>query len=180
MSWKLKNILLPSAIYHEICYSSWNLSSLHRALDRRKKLTIALDAAFGMEYLHLRDIIHFDLKCDNLLVNLKDPQRPICKVMFAETLLSILHSFFCFLLVVLILHQACFSSFKRVPLSFIHSTFCIKLSVVSHSSMYVTCSPGWRFWIVKNQTEYARVWWGAWNPSMDGTRVIGWQQQPSL
>ncbi|KAJ6428333.1 hypothetical protein OIU84_023707 [Salix udensis] len=30
-----------------------------RALDRRKKLIIALDAAFGMEYLHLRDIIHF-------------------------------------------------------------------------------------------------------------------------
>ncbi|KAJ4838437.1 hypothetical protein Tsubulata_021120 [Turnera subulata] len=51
-----------------------------RALDRRKKLAIALDAAFGMEYLHVKDIIHFDLKCDNLLVNLKDSHRPVCKV----------------------------------------------------------------------------------------------------
>lgn len=56
-----------------------------RVLDRRKRLMIAMDAAFGMEYLHLKNIVHFDLKCDNLLVNLRDPERPICKVLNSGT-----------------------------------------------------------------------------------------------
>ncbi|KAH7544629.1 hypothetical protein FEM48_Zijuj01G0005900 [Ziziphus jujuba var. spinosa] len=56
------------------------LQKKDRTIDRRKRLIIAMDAAIGMEYLHGKNIVHFDLKCENLLVNMRDPQRPVCKI----------------------------------------------------------------------------------------------------
>nr|GMD27545.1 Serine/threonine-protein kinase CTR1 [Ipomoea batatas] len=56
------------------------LQKSERNLDKWKCLLISMDVAFGMEYLHGKNIVHFDLKSDNLLVNLRDPHRPICKV----------------------------------------------------------------------------------------------------
>ncbi|KAL5976976.1 hypothetical protein ACLOJK_021314 [Asimina triloba] len=55
------------------------LQKKDRTINRRKRLIIEMDAALGMDYLHEKNIVHFDLKSHNLLVNVRDPQRQVCK-----------------------------------------------------------------------------------------------------
>ncbi|KAF8033867.1 hypothetical protein BT93_C0208 [Corymbia citriodora subsp. variegata] len=57
-----------------------SLQKGERNFDMRKRVLIAREVAFGMEYLHDNKIVHFDLKSDNLLVNLGDPRQPTCKI----------------------------------------------------------------------------------------------------
>lgn len=49
------------------------------ALGLRSKLQIALQAAYAMKYLHFRNMIHFDVKAENFLCDLKDLTHPIIK-----------------------------------------------------------------------------------------------------
>jgi len=61
--------------------------SLRAAMNRQEnslnqgwvRVVLALDAAKGMEYLHSKSIVHFDLKSGNLLLGWRD-RRPTCKV----------------------------------------------------------------------------------------------------
>lgn len=47
---------------------------------KKFKIMIALRAALGMDFLHRRSVIHFDLKCENLLCDLRDLENPVVKV----------------------------------------------------------------------------------------------------
>lgn len=62
------------------------------ALPRRTALLLALGAARALEYLHAQEppVIHFDLKAENLLVDWRDPERPVCKL--ADLGLACAHS----------------------------------------------------------------------------------------
>lgn len=49
------------------------------ALGLRSKLQIALQAAYAMKYLHFRNMIHFDVKAENFLCDMRDLTHPIIK-----------------------------------------------------------------------------------------------------
>ena len=51
-----------------------------KTIDDRKKIIIAMNAACGMEYLHEKNLTHFNFKSHNLLVNMTDPFMPVRKV----------------------------------------------------------------------------------------------------
>ncbi|KAG9447401.1 hypothetical protein H6P81_013529 [Aristolochia fimbriata] len=55
-------------------------SSLGRVLDWWTRIRIARDVALGMEYLHANNVVHFDIKSDNIFVNLRDAQHPVSKI----------------------------------------------------------------------------------------------------
>ena len=44
------------------------------------RLKLALDIARGLEYLHWRRLVHFDIKADNLMTDIRDAKRPIAKI----------------------------------------------------------------------------------------------------
>jgi serine/threonine protein kinase len=48
--------------------------------DKRLRAYVAMQGAYGMEYLHLHYMVHFDLKCDNLLCDLRDLNKPVVKI----------------------------------------------------------------------------------------------------
>lgn len=51
-----------------------------QGLSTDQKVAIALRIAFGMQFLHSKHVIHFDLKAANLLCDLRDASRPVVKI----------------------------------------------------------------------------------------------------
>lgn len=54
--------------------------AISKAVDARFRIKLALSVARGMEYLHSQSVVHFDLKADNLLVQLNDMAQPLVKI----------------------------------------------------------------------------------------------------
>jgi serine/threonine protein kinase len=79
----MPGVLRPPALVTEYMAGG----SLKVALQRKSdivagpltRIILALDAAKGVEYLHSKRLVHFDLKSGNLLLGYRD-RRPICKV----------------------------------------------------------------------------------------------------
>jgi len=79
----MPGILRPPALVTEYMAGGSLKAALARKADivagPLTRIVLALDAAKGVEYLHSKRLVHFDLKSGNLLLGYRD-RRPICKV----------------------------------------------------------------------------------------------------
>ncbi|GFR45173.1 hypothetical protein Agub_g6561, partial [Astrephomene gubernaculifera] len=79
----LPGVIRPPALVAEYLGAGSLRAALTRGSDFLRselvRVKLALDAARGMEYLHLKRIVHFDLKTGNLLVGFRE-KNPTCKV----------------------------------------------------------------------------------------------------
>ncbi|KAK9903274.1 hypothetical protein WJX75_001673 [Coccomyxa subellipsoidea] len=75
--------LRPPAVVTEFMSQGSVKQALARKSDvvsgNMHRVVVAMDAAKGMEYLHQKSIVHFDLKSANLLLGYRD-RRAVCKV----------------------------------------------------------------------------------------------------
>ncbi|GER41405.1 protein kinase-like protein [Striga asiatica] len=70
---------LGSGTYGAVYHGKWKGSDV--AIKRIKASCFAgRPSERERLYLHGKNIVHFDLKCENLLVNMRDPHRPVCKI----------------------------------------------------------------------------------------------------
>eukprot|EP00238_Polyblepharides_amylifera_P009997 CAMPEP_0196588430 /NCGR_PEP_ID=MMETSP1081-20130531/60496_1 /TAXON_ID=36882 /ORGANISM="Pyramimonas amylifera, Strain CCMP720" /LENGTH=414 /DNA_ID=CAMNT_0041910921 /DNA_START=57 /DNA_END=1301 /DNA_ORIENTATION=+ len=72
----------PALVTEYISFGSLTrlLAKHSHKLSASKRVSLALSAARGMEYLHNRQIVHFDLKSDNLLIDQQPGGSLIAKV----------------------------------------------------------------------------------------------------
>ncbi|GIL89538.1 hypothetical protein Vretifemale_17370, partial [Volvox reticuliferus] len=79
----MPGVIRPPALVTEYLGAGSLRAALTRGSDFLRsdmvRVKLALDAARGMEYLHLKRIVHFDLKTANLLVGFRE-KTPTCKV----------------------------------------------------------------------------------------------------
>lgn len=61
-------------------FDALHLPGANQLLPWRSRVSIALQVARAMQYMHGQGIVHLDLKPSNLYLDMRDPARPVCKI----------------------------------------------------------------------------------------------------